>query len=90
MLVHELVHVLQHERVGSVYIPEALRAQRHEGYDYGGPEGLRRALEQGKRYADFNREQQAQIAQDYYLALRRQRDASAYEPFIADLRAGRI
>jgi hypothetical protein len=90
LLVHELVHVLQHERVGSVYIPQALHAQRHEGYGYGGPEGLRHALEQGKRYASFNREQQAQIAADYYVALKHQRSTSAYEPFIADLRAGRI
>ncbi len=90
LLVHELVHVLQHERLGSVYIGQCLRAQRTEGYDYGGAEGLRTAREQGKRLCDFNREQQAQIAEDYYNFCRVGADVTAYEPFIRDLQEGEI
>jgi len=90
LLVHELVHVLQHERLGSVYIPQCLHAQRNEGYDYGGAESLRAARDQGKRLCDFNREQQAQIAEDYYNCRQSGQDATAYEPFIEDLRRGVI
>ena len=90
LLVHELVHVLQHERLGSVYIPQCLHAQRTEGYGYGGAEGLREARGQGKRLCDFNREQQAQIAEDYYNCRQANQDVTAYEPFIEDLRKGMI
>jgi hypothetical protein len=90
ILIHELVHVYQYERVGSVYGVESLYAQRTTGYDYGGSEGLRRALSEGKRFCAFNREQQAQIAQDYYLLLCQGADAPDYEPFIADMRAGKF
>jgi hypothetical protein len=63
VLVHELMHVWQYQRVGSVYIPRALRAQRsREGYNYGGPEALR----EKKKLADFNYEQQADIVADYF------------------------
>lgn len=63
--VHELTHVAQYEKVGSIYIPEALHAQYlgGGGYDYGNPVKARAA---GKHFRDFNREQQAQIVQDYY------------------------
>ncbi|PKO21810.1 MAG: hypothetical protein CVU38_12755 [Chloroflexi bacterium HGW-Chloroflexi-1] len=42
ILVHELVHVYQHECVGGVYIGECVYAQATTGYDYGGPENSRR------------------------------------------------
>lgn len=60
-LIHELAHVSQMEHVGLQYIAEALVAQNTEGYHYGGPEELI-----GKRLYHFNREQQADIAADYY------------------------
>jgi hypothetical protein len=90
ILIHELVHVYQYERVGSVYGVESLYAQHTTGYDYGGPEGLRKALTEGKRFCSFNREQQAQIVQDYYLLLRQGADAPDYESFIAEMRAGKF
>jgi len=90
LVVHELVHVLQHERLGSVYIGQCLRAQHAEGYDYGGAEGLQAARDGGKRLCDFNREQQAQIAEDYYDCCRVGADVTAYEPFIQDLQEGII
>jgi hypothetical protein len=90
VLIHELVHVCQYERVGSVYGPESLYAQRTSGYHYGGPEGLRRAWAEGKHFCAFNREQQAQIVQDYYLQLCHGWDTTDYEPFIAEMRAGKF
>lgn len=77
-LVHEAVHVWQYNRVGAVYIPRALRAQRTKmGYNYGG-------LDQLKAYPDFdfyNYEQQADIIADAY-ALR-----EGYRPRWAGSRA---
>lgn len=66
IVVHELVHVFQFELVGSIYIWQALRAQREAGYQYGGWQQLETAWINGKHLRDYNREQQGQIAQDYY------------------------
>ena len=90
ILIHELVHVYQYERVGSVYGAESLYAQKTDGYNYGGAEGLRQARSEGKRFCAFNREQQASIVQDYYLQLCHGWDATDYEPFIAEMRAGKF
>lgn len=91
LLVHELTHTRQYERVGSIYIGQGLWAQRRLGrkaYDYGGPEGLHKHLAAGKHYNDYNREQQGQIAQDYCALVESGEDTSAYEPFIKELREG--
>lgn len=65
--IHEMVHVWQYQRLGSVYIPRALWAQRTaEGYDYGGVAALQQALERGKSLTDFNYEQQGDIVADYF------------------------
>lgn len=91
LVVHELTHVYQYERVGTVYIGQALHSQRRLGrraYDYGGADGLAQARAAGKRYADYNREQQGQIAQDYHARLQAKADVTAYEPFIRELRDG--
>ncbi|MGH2535998.1 MAG: eCIS core domain-containing protein [Candidatus Promineifilaceae bacterium] len=91
LIVHELTHVYQYERVGTVYIGQGLWVQRQKGhaaYHYGGAAGLAECLTSGLHLHDFNREQQGQIAQDYCRRLSRGEDVSAYEPFIAELRAG--
>lgn len=93
LLVHELTHTFQFERVGSVYIGQALLEQRKHGreaYHYHGEEGLRTAHAAGKRYRDYNREQQGQITQDYCARLHAGEDTSAFAPFIAELRAGKL
>ena len=93
LLVHELTHTFQFERVGTVYIGQALLEQKKHGraaYHYGGEEGLRTACAAGKAYRDYNREQQGQITQDYCERLHAGKDTSAYAPFIAQLRAGKI
>lgn len=66
LLIHELMHVWQYERLGSAYIPLALKAQySKEGYDYGGEEALKKALAEGQDLLNFNLEQQAEIVADY-------------------------
>ena len=92
LAVHELTHVGQYEKVGAVYMPEALHAQGQgsAGYDYG---ILTNAWAAGKRFADFNREEQASLCEDYYKVrngMRAEFGATEAElaPFIADMRAG--
>jgi hypothetical protein len=89
--VHELTHVAQYDRVGAVYMPQALHGQTSEmGYDYG---DLAKARADGKHYKDFNREQQAQIAEDYYLVTHGRGGSytgtvDTLQPFIDEMRAG--
>lgn len=93
LIVHELTHTYQYERVGSQYIGQGLWAQLTQGrqaYEYGGPSGLIEARAAGKCYRDYNREQQGQIAQDYCALTLAGRDAKAYEPFIKELKKGLI
>lgn len=91
LLVHEATHVMQYERLGTTYIGEALYAQRKLGrgaYDYGGVEGLQKALAEGLALRTFNREAQAQIVQDYYRRREDGLDVTAYEPFVKQAQAG--
>ena len=89
--VHELTHVAQYEHVGAVYMPQALHGQASEmGYNYG---DLAKARTEGKHYKDFNREQQAQIAEDYYLVKHGRPPyyggtEADLQPFIDEMRAG--
>jgi hypothetical protein len=68
LAVHELAHVGQYELVGAMYMAQALYAQEFgQGYNYNSLHGsLSAAIAAGATYADFNREQQAQICEDYY------------------------
>ncbi len=94
IIVHELTHVYQFELVGSIYIWQALRAQRATGYGYGGWKQLKEDWSNGRHFRDYNREQQGQIAQHYYSEVvekgRLDEDPirQAYEPFIDELRNG--
>jgi len=94
--VHELIHVCQFELVGSIYIWQALRAQRTTGYRYGGWQQLKEDRSNGKHFRDYNREQQGQIAQDYYSEvvakqlLAEDPIRQAYEPFVDELRKGEL
>ena len=89
-----MVHVRQFQMVGSVYIWQALRAQKTDGYRYGGWEKLAEERQMGQKFSDYNREQQGQIAQDYYNqvlspALPAESPVRlAFQPFIDDLKAG--
>ncbi len=93
IVVHELTHVDQYEHAGSLYIGQALGDQIAEGahaYDYGGPSGLSSDRASGKHYADYGRERQAQIAQDYYRDITSGNPTTEYDPYIAELRQGQL
>ncbi len=93
LLAHELTHIYQYETIGTRYITEALYVQAKIGqacYRYGAADGLAEACRIQKRYADYNREAQAQIVQDYYDRQHAGKDVSAYQPFIAELQAGKF
>ncbi len=90
LIVHELIHVYQYERLGSLYVFEALQAQRSEGYGYDGEEGLERVRNAGRSYRHFNREQQAQIAQDYFRRLEHGEPHEPYLAYIDELRQGHL
>lgn len=69
VLIHELTHVWQYEKAGALYMAQALHAQATRGlgaYNYGGVPGLQTAQKKGQGFSSFNREEQAQIMQDFY------------------------
>ncbi len=66
VVLHEMVHVWQYQRFGSIYIYKALKAQNSlSAYDYGGGEGLKIRKTEGQSFYDFNFEQQGQLIEDY-------------------------
>lgn len=68
ILVHEMVHIWQYHRFGSVYIIRSLIAQRSEdGYHYGGPMQLYLDSKKGLNLMDYNYEQMGDIIRDAYL-----------------------
>ena len=70
--------------------------ERAVRYRYGGWQSLAEKRPEGTRFSDFNREQQGQIAQDYYddvLTPNLPPDSPArlaFQPFIDDLQAGAV
>lgn len=97
ILIHELVHVWQYDKMGAVYIPRALHAQfTKEGYNYGGVPALTKVMKTGGSLLDFNLEQQADIVSDYYRIREGMRpewgsgseeDLPVYEYFIHEIRS---
>ena len=91
IVVHELTHVYQYEQIGTRYLGEAiymLIKTKRDCYNYGGGSGLAAACSHGKKYCDFNREQQAKITQDYFYLRQAGYDTTPYEPFLQQARAG--
>lgn len=67
VIVHELTHVWQYENAGAIYMPQAIHAQKWGGgYDYGDVANLQLKKTAGEGLLSFNREQQAQIVQDFF------------------------
>jgi hypothetical protein len=90
-LVHELTHVWQYQHGGYRYAFDAVRKQLRHGasaYDYGAENGLKAAAARHTSLSDFNPEQQGAIVADYYLRRKVGLATAAWEPFIAELRAG--
>ena len=105
VVVHELTHVFQYETVGSLYLGQAIHAQNTGGYEYGIDNsqseasrvaGLQQRRASGETFSSLNREQQGQVAQDYYKWVITPGRATthattlAFQPFIDDLKAGRL
>jgi hypothetical protein len=88
-LIHELTHTWQYQRLGWRYLAMALGAQFRYGvkaYEFGGEQGLLEALLKGWRLANFNLEQQGDIVRSYYTQVKKGLDASAWLPFITEIR----
>ncbi len=86
-LIHELTHAWHYQRLGWRYLPRALSVQLHRkagAYDFGGEAGLVESHNQGRKLADFNLEQQGDIARTYYDALVARRNVNAWLPFIRE------
>jgi hypothetical protein len=59
LAVHELTHVAQYEKVGAIYMAQAIHAQiAGSQYDYGDLTG--------KHFSDLDREAQAELCDNYY------------------------
>ena len=68
ILMHELMHVWQYQRMGAIYMIRALIAQHTEmGYDYGGIAAIKEKMASGETLFDFNFEQQADVITDCFL-----------------------
>ncbi len=95
LLLHEMTHVWQYEKMGIVYIVKALRAQVSKmGYNYGGVSALKAYIKSGKPFQAFNLEQQAEIVTDLYLlkngytprwGLGKYPDLKVYESFVKQI-----
>jgi len=81
-LLHELAHVAQMQYNGSKYFLEAIHAQKTNGYKY--------LLGEKAHLREYNREQQASIVADYYIRCCSGNSTSAYEPYIRELREGKL
>ncbi|MEO1516164.1 MAG: hypothetical protein AAFV95_14160 [Bacteroidota bacterium] len=98
LLIHELIHIWQYQRVGAMYMLWALWAQRTEmGYDYGGIERLKWCKQNRWKLQDFNFEQQGEIVADYHRlktgyrpvwGLATRSDVNVYEYFVKHLQEG--
>ncbi len=93
IVVHELTHVYQYHCVGTRYMTEAIYVlviTKRDCYRYGGADGLRRAAADGRTLPHFNREQQAQIVQDYYTRQTAGQETTPYHSFLEQMRHGRL
>jgi hypothetical protein len=88
-LIHELTHVWQTQHGISVFEKLFWALHGKSAYNYGKEEGLRSALAQGRHFSDFQTEQQGDICRDYYIKLKTGQDTSLYDPFIAEVQAGK-
>lgn len=83
-LMHELTHSWQYQHGVSMF--ETIWNAIRRDYDYGDEAGLLAASAAGRRFGEFNTEEQGDIVRDYYCAMRAGRSTAAFDPFIAELR----
>lgn len=84
-LIHELTHIWQTQHGVSVLTKLGTAIRGSSAYEYGGEKALREAASKGKKFTEFNTEQQADILMDYYKALTSGRDVSAYLPLVYEV-----
>jgi hypothetical protein len=87
-LIHEMTHTWQTQHGVSTMRKTLTALRGHKAYVYNGPEGLKKAAQDGGHFLDFNTEQQASICGDYAKILINGGDATPYEPFIAEVKRG--
>ncbi len=88
-LLHEAMHVRQHQAQGLHSLLQTLRAHVRLGeavYNYGGQAGIDQARAQGKGLDNFNPEAQGEITRDFYRRMKTGQDISAWEPLFAEAR----
>jgi len=95
VFIHELMHIWQYQKYGSLYIVNALFAQHSQAkYNYGGLDELVKRKRKQQKLNSFNFEQQADIVEDYFLIRRgrrpqwgsaEQKDLLYYEYFLNQL-----
>ncbi len=95
-LMHELTHQWQYQHFGIRYLAEAIVAST---YVYTNPgedsaTALVRCHDEGKKFSDFNREQQGDIIRDYFFALRQSQNVvgtppnlAAWDPYLDEIRS---
>jgi hypothetical protein len=89
-LIHELTHAWQTQHGVSVVRKTLTALRGSSAYAYGGEAALRTAHAAGKKFTEFNTEQQADICHDYYVALKAGRSISAYAPYIEQVKRGGV
>ncbi len=88
-LIHELTHAWQYQHGIGLSRTTATALLCWGGlrsYDYGGQAALAAATTAGRGLRSFNTEQQADIARDYYRAVKAGRPTDTYLPFVTELR----
>jgi len=88
-LMHELTHAWQYQHDGIRYLYEAVfHSPTYQCAPTGQPqdEALKGFSKAGKVFRDFNREQQGDIVRDYYFFLKQQRDVSAWDAYLKEVR----
>ncbi|WP_186002833.1 DUF4157 domain-containing protein [Mycobacterium sp. KBS0706] len=88
LLIHELTHAWQTQHGISVVRKTATAMRGQSAYDFGGAANLVTAHSAGKKFLDFNTEQQASICGEFYETLKAGGDVSAYLPFIEQVKRG--
>jgi hypothetical protein len=91
-LIHELMHVWQYQNFGPRYLYWAIRAYLRRGekvYDYQIPDPAEKSPFNIPSFFDLNPEQQGDVGRDYYLRLKKDRDTSAWDPLIEQMKSYR-
>jgi hypothetical protein len=88
-LIHELTHAWQYQHDGIIYLYQAVFKSPTYQYAPTGQsqdDALKGFSKAGRVFRDFNREQQGDIVRDYYFFLKQQRDVSAWDAYLKELR----